>query len=138
MNAPKAWRRTLFSQRLGGPPCVSIMTITPRMRRSGAQMFGSGTMWASTTNLKRQSNCLRAILTGLLSIRMAYGQLALKNHEAAIDWAKQAISEPIREWTSYLFLVSALEHMERSEDAKPALEDLYRPQPNVSIAYIQN
>jgi tetratricopeptide (TPR) repeat protein len=69
--------------------------------------------------------------------RMAYGQLALKNHEAAVDWAKQAISEPIREWTSNLFLVSALGHMERLEDAKPALEDLYRAQPNVSLAYIQ-
>ena len=28
--------------------------------------------------------------------------------------------------------------MERSEDAKPVLEDLYRAQPKASLAYLQN
>jgi adenylate cyclase len=70
--------------------------------------------------------------------RMALGQLQLDQYDEAIEWARKALAEPFSENMVYFFLISALGHAGRQEEAGQVLEELRVKLPNASVSYVRN
>ena len=72
---------------------------------------------------------------GLNYMRFALGCLFLERHGEAVDWARQAIAKN-GPWPAHAYLVSALAHLGRDDDARAARENLQRAHPGISLAFI--
>ncbi len=68
---------------------------------------------------------------------LVYGSLALlfmERYEEAAEWAKRAVGVPNATFWANAQLVAALSHMGRTEEARVAVEDLLRREPEFSSA----
>jgi len=72
---------------------------------------------------------------------LMYGSLAylfLKQHDKAIEWARQAIRLPNSHYRSNAVLISALGHTGQTEKAQEALSELLKRQPDYSCKVARN
>lgn len=74
---------------------------------------------------------------GSFLLRMADANLFLHRYEAAIEYAKRAIAEPLFQWSRHAVLLSALGHMGRDAEARAALEYLLSQRPDFSIDFVR-
>jgi len=72
---------------------------------------------------------------GSFCVRKAQAHLYLREYEDAIEWARRSLSFPNFQWSRYVVLISALGHLGRAEEARPAVETLLRRIPEFSARY---
>jgi tetratricopeptide (TPR) repeat protein len=72
---------------------------------------------------------------GSFYVRKAQAHLYLQDHDEAVVWARRALQLPNFQWSRYVMLVSALGHLGKIDEARPALEELLRRIPNFSAQY---
>ena len=58
-------------------------------------------------------------------------------HEESVERARKALQYPNVPWPNRTFLVSALAHLDRNEEAAKALADLLQIQPGCTISIIE-
>lgn len=61
----------------------------------------------------------------------------LQRHEECVEWVRKAVQLPNDPWLIRAYLVSALAHLERDEEASKALTDLLELQPDCTISLVQ-
>ena len=74
---------------------------------------------------------------GSFLLRMADAHLFLHRYEAAVEFAKRAIAEPLFQWSRHAVLLSALGHLGRDAEARAALENLLSRRPDFSIDFVR-
>jgi len=72
---------------------------------------------------------------GSFCVRMAQAHLYLHDYETAIDWARRSLQFPNFQWSRYVVLISALGHLGRVEEARPARKALLGRIPDFSARY---
>ncbi len=65
--------------------------------------------------------------------RLAAAHLYLKQHEEAVAWGRRATRRANISWGPYAYLISALGHLGRADEARRVHEDLNRRDPNVTL-----
>ena len=68
----------------------------------------------------------------------AFGHLFLSEFATAAEWARNALSLSTTQIWGNVVLVSALGHLENKEEAKRALETLFRRKPIFSISFVND
>ncbi len=76
-------------------------------------------------------------LIGPFHVRLATAHLFLGNHKEAAELAQKALRLRGTQWFGNAFLVSALGHLSRIEDAKKAMEELKDAQPQATISFVK-
>jgi adenylate cyclase len=72
---------------------------------------------------------------GSFYVRKAQAHLYLQNHDEAVVWARRALQLPNFQWSRYVMLISALGHLGKIDEARPALEELLCRIPKFSAQY---
>lgn len=72
---------------------------------------------------------------GSFYVRKAQAYLYLRDHDEAVIWARRALQLPDFQWSRYVMLISALGHLGKIDEARPALEELLHRIPNFSVQY---
>lgn len=72
----------------------------------------------------------------LFHARLALAHLYLRRHEEAVEWARKAIRMPRIQWPAYCFLIAALAHLDRMDEAHEALDELLAFRPGITATYI--
>jgi TolB-like protein/Tfp pilus assembly protein PilF len=72
---------------------------------------------------------------GSFCVRNAQAYLYLRDYEQAIDWARRSLQFANFQWSRYVVLISALGHLGRAEEARPAIDLLLRRIPDFSARY---
>ena len=73
---------------------------------------------------------------GSFLVRTAQAHLNLRNHDKAVEWARKALRLPNFQWSRHMILASALGHLGRAGEARPAIEELLRRIPHFSATYM--
>jgi DNA-binding SARP family transcriptional activator/TolB-like protein/Tfp pilus assembly protein PilF len=74
---------------------------------------------------------------GSFLLRMADANLFLHRYEAAVEFAKRAIAEPLFQWSRHAVLLSALGHLGWDAEARAAFEYLLSQRPDFSIDFVR-
>jgi tetratricopeptide (TPR) repeat protein len=75
-------------------------------------------------------------LIGHMHARMARAFLFLRQHEKAVEWARTGLRHPNINWPIHSYLVSALSHLGKEDEARRALDDLLRFHPGIKIGFV--
>ena len=70
--------------------------------------------------------------------QIALAKLSVQQHEAALIWARQSLRQPNVQWSRWVFLISALGHLGRTEEAGRAIDALHRLNPELGPAFIKS
>ena len=70
---------------------------------------------------------------GPFTARFAQAYLFLARHEEAVEWARKALRYPNISWPVHIFLVAALGHLGREDEARRAVDNLLRFQAGMNI-----
>lgn len=77
-------------------------------------------------------------LAGPYYARIAFAHFCLRDHESAIDWARKAIRSPTgTQWPVRTFLVSALAHLGRNDEAQVALQELQNFSAGITTGFVE-
>lgn len=68
----------------------------------------------------------------------AFSLLLIKDYEGAIEWGKRGIRDHKNMFWAYVHVLSALGHLDRSDEAKQVLANLLQVKPDFSIATIDD
>ncbi len=68
--------------------------------------------------------------------RLAAAYLYLGQNEAAVEWGRRAIQKNAS-WTGRIPYTSALGHLGREDEARPACADLRRIEPDITVEFVQ-
>jgi len=65
--------------------------------------------------------------------RLTAAHLYLKQHEEAVAWGREATRRANISWAPYAYLISALGHLGRADEARRVNEELKRRHPNITL-----
>ena len=68
---------------------------------------------------------------------LAHAHLFLGEHEDAVFWALKSIQHPRVAWPNHAFLVAALAHLSRNDEAGLAMAEMVRFRPGISVAFVR-
>ena len=74
---------------------------------------------------------------GSFLVRTADAHLFMREYDEAVAWARKALREPGFQWSRYAVLLSALGHLDRSEEARRVLQDFLPRRPDFSIDFVR-
>ncbi len=77
--------------------------------------------------------CPRGNYVGVIQGRFAQAYLALGDYENVLIWARKAIQYPQPRW-AHAFLVAALAHLGRLDEARRMVEELRRVRPDMTVS----
>lgn len=75
-------------------------------------------------------------MIGHMHARMARAFLFLRQHEKAVKCARTGLRHPNINWPIHIYLVSALSHLGKQDEARRALDDLLRFRPGITIDFV--
>ena len=70
-------------------------------------------------------------------VTRALAHLILREHEAALDWARQALRQPSAEITAYTIYASSLGHLGDRVEGRTAIAELLRRKPDFSVELLR-
>ncbi len=70
--------------------------------------------------------------------QIALAKLSVHRHEEAVRWARESLRQPNVQWSRWVFLIAALGHLGRTEEAAQAIDALHRLNPNLGPAFIES
>ena len=74
----------------------------------------------------------------LFYARAALANLYLRRHEAAVEWGRKAVRGPAIQWPAHCFLVAALAHLDRKDEAEQALDGLLSFRPGITLRFVRD
>ncbi len=74
----------------------------------------------------------------LFYARAALANLYLRRHEAAVEWGRKAVRGPAIQWPAHCFLVAALAHLDRKDEAEQALDGLLSFRPGITLSFVRD
>ena len=72
----------------------------------------------------------------MFNARLALAHLYLRNHEDAVEWGRKAIRLPAAQWPAFCFLIAALAHLGRTNEAHVVIENLQTFRSGINLNYI--
>ncbi len=73
----------------------------------------------------------------LFHARATLVNLYLRRHEEAVEWGRKAVRGPAIQWPAHCFLVAALAHLDRKDEASKAVEDLMAFRPGITLSFVR-
>ncbi len=70
--------------------------------------------------------------------QISLSKLSVHRHEEAEKWARESLRQPNVQWSRWVFLISALGHLGRTEQAGRAIDALHRLNPKLGPTFIKN
>lgn len=68
---------------------------------------------------------------------MGAAHFYLRHYEECLEWRRKGLQHPIVQWFIRAFIISALSHLDRMEEAAKALAELLEVQPNCTISDVK-
>ena len=75
---------------------------------------------------------------GSFMVRLAESYLAMRDYEAAVDWARRSLGEQGFQWSRYATLVAALGYLDRKEAAGKVMADYQSQRDDFSVSMVRN
>jgi TolB-like protein len=70
--------------------------------------------------------------------RLACANLFLKLHEEAMEWGTKSLRHPGTQWRMHTYLLSALGHLERMDEARRTLNALEEFRPGITLSFVRD
>ena len=112
-----------------------------------AALYSLGTIYIVTGRLDEGIDAIRKSIAlspqdpfiGPSYARLAQAFLAMKDYEKAVENAEEAFRCPVQpHWPGKSYLVSALGHLDRHNEAKRAIEELLHLSPGITVGWVRS